>query len=396
MNKNVFLLIALVAVVFVSMPIQQADSASDYSKSDLALDQAKADQLVSTLETTTQSLEIVEVLGPLAPVALSPFFGITCLSATSILSEKTDIIPNNNLITGNEALNNPMVFATFLVLTLVTSLPKLTTVTKAFAQAADQLETYAGIVSYLVIVYIATGGSSESMDQVVYSAGIVTFTKSTLLMIACIVNIFVINTVKFFFELLVLISPIPTVDAMFEAANKAVTAGLAILYAFSPTLAFAVNVVLFLICLVIFQWTRKRIRYYRSILLGPAARKLFRINSDPNSSIQPKIAHQIQDGTTIVKVFPEKKTGKIKKKDAACIVKSADSLLLVKLRLFRGPVIETLQIENLDGQISKGMFSNTIKFNDTENKTVYKLAFSKVYNEAMDTIASELGVQIEQ
>ena len=35
---------------------------------------------------------------------------------------------------------------------------------------------------------------------------------------AAAINIIVINTVKFFFELLVLISPIPTLDAIFEVA----------------------------------------------------------------------------------------------------------------------------------------------------------------------------------
>ena len=396
MTKNIFLVLALVTILFSAMPVRQASSATDYNKLALSQDQAKAEQLVNSLSTTAESLSVTEVLGPLAPVALSPFFGITCLSATSMLSEKTDVIPNNKLITGNEALNNPAIFAIFLVLTLVTSLPKLTTVTKAFAQSVDQLEAYAGIISYLVIVYFATSGSNVDTDQVVYSAGIFTFTKHTLLMAACIINIIVINTVKFFFELLVLISPIPTVDAMFEAANKAVTAGLAILYAFSPALAFAINLVLFLICLVIFNWARKRIKYYRSILVGPAARTLFKIKSDPNSSIQPKITLMMQDSEAVVKVFPEKKIGKIKKKDAVCIVKSADNLLLVKLKLFGSAVIQTLEVTNLNGKVSKGLLSNSIIYTDSEDKTVYKFTFSKVYNDYIDKIASQLNIQTAQ
>ena len=332
MKKYIGLVSLLLLMCIFTLPVKQVSSATDYSRSALSNDQVKAEQLVN-------SLPITDVLGPLAPVALSPFFGLTCLSATSILSEKVDFIPDNKFLTGNEALNNPAVFMAFLVLTIATSIPKLTTVTKVFAQAVDQVETYAGIVSYLVVFGLAVSAAGDSGEQVIYTAGIFTFTKHALLMAACVINIFVINTVKFFFELLVLISPIPTLDAMFEAANKAVAAVIAIIYAFNPWLAFVLNLLLFLVCLAIFQWAHKRIRFYRSILLAPAEmtirKKLFNSSGDPNAGIKDKIAHHIKDGIAIVKVFPEKRFGKIKKRDACCIIKSGDNLLLVKLRLFR-------------------------------------------------------------
>ena len=391
MHKNIIVLVTIV-LLLVSISPKPADSATSYSKSDLSTDQTKAQQVV-------EALNITEVLGPLAPVALSPFFGITCLSATSILSEK-DLIPANRLITGNKALNNPAVFVVFLVLTIMTSLPKLTTVTKVFAQSVDQLETYAGIVSYLVIVALATSATSDTDQQVVYAAGIFTFTKSTLLMAACIVNIIVINTVKFFFELLVLISPIPTLDAMFEAANKAVAAALAVIYAFSPWLAFAINLVLFLICLAIFKWAHKRIRYHRSILLGPAAmaisKKLFKSSGNPNDGIKDKIGHQIKSGQPIVKVFPDRQIGRIKKLDPCCIVQSDQNLLLVKLRLLGTAVIETVDWQNFTVTIKKGLMSNSVIIKSSEDKTVYKLTFSKSYNDMIDTIASTLNAGTEQ
>lgn len=393
MQKHIILILTVVVFTMFSLPVRPVCSADDYSKSAFASDQIKGQQVVETLNIT-------EVLGPLAPVALSPFFGLTCLSATSILSEKTDIIPDNKLITGNRALNNPTVFMVFLVLTIITSLPKLTTMTKVFVQAVDQIETYAGIISYLVIVGLAASSASGDGQEIVYAAGIITFTKSTFLMVACIVNIVVINTVKFFFELLILISPVPTIDAVFEAGNKAFAAILAVLYAFNPWLAFVINLIIFLFCLVVFKWAVKRIRYHRSILLGPAAmaikKKLFGSSCDPNDGIRDRIAHQIKNAVTVVKVFPDRRIGRIKKIQPCCLVKSDENLLLVKLRLFSAAVIETIDYKTLEISIEKGLVSNCVKVKTPEGKTVYKLTFSKAYNDMLDTIASQLNAKTDQ
>ena len=390
MRRYIIFTLLTISLALLVFPQREVSSATDYNKSSLAADQVKANTLIETMKVT----EVLEVLGPLAPVALSPFFGITCLSATSMLSEK-GVLPENRFLSGNKALNNPAVFLAFLALTIATSIPKLTTVTKAFAEVTDQAETYAGIVSYLVIFALAASSSDDSGQQVVYSAGIITFTKQTLLMAACVINIIVINTVKFFFELLAMISPIPTLDAIFEASNKAVAAGLAIIYAFSPAVAFAINFVLFLICLSIFTWAHRRIRFYQSILLGPAAmaikKKMFNLSGDPNAGLQPRVANRIKNADLIIKAFPAKRFGKLKTKTSCCLVRSDEQLLLVRLRWFRSPIIETIDESNLKIAIERGILSNSVNFMSQDGKIACKLMFSKVYNEMLDKIAADLN-----
>ena len=140
---------------------------------------------------------------------------------------------------GNSVLSNGLVFLGLLVLTVVTTLPKLTKVTKPLAQAIDQVEGYSGIIAVLLVQAAASFGRGGGGQEVVYQAGIFSMTLSTLLMAVSVVNIFVINTVKFFFEVMVLLSPFPAVDAAFEAANKAFAAALLGIYAYSPALATA-------------------------------------------------------------------------------------------------------------------------------------------------------------
>ena len=356
----------------------------DYEKDSLATDKAKGEQLVKKLNTT-------EVMAPLAPIALSPFFGITCLSGTSILCDK-GVLPENEFLMGNPALNNGMVFIVFLALSVATSLPKMTTVSKGFAEAADQLETYAGIISYAAILYFSGFGQESVPENVVYTAGIFTFSKTTLVMIAASINIIVINTVKYFFELLVWISPIPLLDAAFETANKVVTAVLVTIYAFSPYLAMLLNAILFLVCLSIFNWVRRRIIYFRVVFLGPIVAKLFgRERVWIPKRTRAKVADITEQGEILVKVFAARKIRKIKKKEMCYLAAAKDGLFLVKLRLIRKSKVEKLATANVQLAVMSGLLSNSIEIASNELKKPAILVFSKVYNNQMDSIAMALG-----
>ena len=97
-------------------------------------------------ETTTmvQASGLTELLGPLTPLALSPFFGVTCLSAISLWGPEW--ASNSPMLGSSGALRSEAIFITFLVLTLISSIPRFTKVSKPFAQAVDRLEAYAVII----------------------------------------------------------------------------------------------------------------------------------------------------------------------------------------------------------------------------------------------------------
>jgi hypothetical protein len=267
----------------------------------------------------------------------------------------------------------------------------MTAVSKGFAQAADQIETYAGIISYFGIYYLSGFGQDEAAKQVVYTAGIISFTKGTLLMIAAAINIIVINTVKYFFELLIWISPIPALDAAFETANKVVATALAAVYAFNPYLALMLNLILFLICLVIFNWARRNVTYFKAILVEPIIAKLLgRTNFSPPAYIKSKISAFVEHGEPLLKVFPAKKIHKIKKKQMCYLTAAKDGLFLVKLRLFRQPKIEKIETTNAQIEISTGLISNTIEITSQEMTKPVVLTFSKIYNKQIDSLAAAL------
>ncbi|MCS6771688.1 MAG: hypothetical protein NZ740_06635 [Kiritimatiellae bacterium] len=229
----------------------------------------------SDLETgqrLVEQLSLADWMGPLAPVALSPFFGLCCLSGAALLAER-GWIPAHPLFQGNPALQNETVFFALLALTLFTSLPRLTKVTKPIAQLADFLETYAGIV-YMIVVYWAVRAQSPQAESAALTLAAAGPFGDLLIPIAAACNILVIGTLRAFFEMLVWLSPIPLVDAAFEAANKTLCAGLVALYVISPTAALAVNLTLFVLCALFVRAAYRRLRAFRVNVLVPAWRRI--------------------------------------------------------------------------------------------------------------------------
>lgn len=236
-------------------------------------------------EQVAQHVSGSEWLGALAPVALSPFFGITCLAGLAQFGG--DWFPAHSLLLQKSTvLNHPAVFWVFLVLTLVTSLPRFTKVSKPIAQALDQLEAWSGLITLLVVrLLLWTVPAGDAAPPEVVQAGFLSVSADVLLILAGILNFLVINAVKFFFECLVWITPLPLLDACFELANKALCLGLAILYGYSPFAATIANLLLFGVCLLIFRWANRRVLYFRTLLLDPIWAAAFPGYSQPGTEL---------------------------------------------------------------------------------------------------------------
>lgn len=298
----------------------------DLADQPLSAEEREVANLISQRVTST------EWLGALGPVALSPFFGLTCLSGIAIVGEDR-LPPDHYLRRVSTPLRNPLVFLTFLVLTVLTSIPKLSKVSKPFAQACDQLETYSALVILLVIRLMGSmdmESVTEEQIAIVYQAGFIQFSAESLLMVATVVNVIVINTVKFFFEVLIWITPVPFIDAIFEASNKAACAALAGAYAFSPTLATIINLVILAVCLLAFRWVKRREVYYRSILFD-FLKHWLGWNRSAASETQPSFT-----------VFPQAAIGKIPRLACCEIAATNDGWQLTMRRLFRSTLHQSL------------------------------------------------------
>ena len=348
-----------------------------------------------------ETIPLSEVMGPLAPVALSPFFGLTCLSGLSLLSDH-GIVPENNFISSSEILHSEIAFGVLALLTLFTSIPKLSKVSKPFAQLVDQMESYAGIVAYGAIMIASNfAQASPQADEVtvVYSAGIFTLSGDTLLIIVAAINLFVINTVKFLFEVLIFVSPIPAIDALFEVINKGVVAALMLIYSLSPAAAFTINIIIFLGALCLFSWARRWVKYFREIVLSPAIQLfLGKLNDEKTSlkrsKIPPKLRKHLTENNNnhAIKAFPRQKSSIWKKRSLSYLFVSPDSCILARHPLLKEPVLTSYEPAGFSARLEAGLLSNRIVFIDRESNKEMPVVFSRQYDALLEELAKVFGV----
>jgi hypothetical protein len=322
-----------------------------------------------------QHLSVAEWMGPMAPIALSPFFGITCLSAVA-MTDADWIAPGNPMLGANSPLRNPWVFFVFAGLTLLTSVPRLTKVSKPFAQAVDQLETWSGIIT-MVVLKMLLSQSSSSVDHTtetvmpVVQLGMWSVTVDVLMMIAAGLNILVITTVRFFFEVLIWLTPFPFLDAVFELTNKATCAALVTLYAWNPTVALVINLILFTLALAVFGWVFRREVFFRTLVIDRLRASISRP----------------QPGSQLI-VFPVRPVGAIKSRERCVLERNAaNGWTLTSHRWLRPNQIVFISTD-ADAVLKTGLFSNTIVIS---NPTM-ELSFSHLYCDSLDDVAEKLAL----
>lgn len=400
-----FLLRSALALIFI-VAIGLSSAPPGLTSSAAAADGAfSLDGEVQKGEQMVQALGITEALGPLAPIALSPFFALTMLSGASILAGTgilPDFVANNPIMGTSSVLNNGFIFAGLLLLSLATAAPKLTKVTKPFAQAVDQIEAHAGIISIVAVqllsqLQLGETANAEQANVVLYQAGILSFTQTTLIAAFSAINIFVVNTVKFFFEVLILLSPFPGVDAAFEAANKGVAGFLVAVYVFNPWVAAGLNLLIFFLSLLIFAWAYRRAMYMKSILgdpiLGWIAEAIFRCKPVTlTSSHVPRTGHaQFANPNVVLKAFAGRSFQGLKTKTRGVLVAADDGVYFVKKRFFRSPLIVKMPQDGHRIEVSKGLLSNTVRFVNDAGDSAMNILFTRRYNDIFVQVESALG-----
>jgi hypothetical protein len=195
-------------------------------------------------------------------------------------------------------------------------------------------------------------------------------------MLAAAVNIFVISAVRFFCEVLIWLTPIPLLDAVFELCNKFVCAMLMALYAWSPVLALTLNVGIFLVALLVFGWVHRREIFFRTMLSD-----FLRASC---SSPRPAEASSLI-------VFPVHAVGAIKAR-TKCELRPTDGGWMLTYERWFGRSLNIAVIGRSQPMIRAGLFSNTIMFSDP----VVELTFSCLYAGSMPDMAARFRLPLPE
>ncbi len=326
-----------------------------------------------------QKVSTAEWLGPMASIALSPYFGIMCLSGLAQFGSGT-ALQANGFVSGNPILKNPLVFWIFLGLTIATSLPRFTKVSKPIAQFLDRVETYSAIITLVVIRMAVSSSPPEASDaSTVVSAGFLSFGYDSLMIVAAALNVFIIATVRFVIELLIWMSPLPTVDAIFELANKSFSGSLMAIYSFSPLTAMVINILLFAGCLAVFFPVRRRAIYLRSLIVDPVVTLMF-----------PKMG-TLRNGEMIV--FNRNRLGSFPAKTRLFLSKSDSGWILRRPNWLIGATEIELSKDVAPMIVETGLLLSRIKIANLDNA---QLIFSRRYLGCIQDHCHTLGLVREK
>ena len=338
---------------------------------------ASSDALNAAEQAATQisnQISNIEWLAPLAPIALSPFFGITLLSGLACYGPEW--LPENALLSPTSPFANPWIFWTFLGLTIVTSLPRLSKVSKPIAQCADFLETYAAIIILVAMKVASMTRQPVVTDVVTNEAGILSVGLDGLLIMAIVINVIVVNSVKFFFEFLIWITPVPFLAACFEVANKSLCLGLIAVYAISPIAALILNIVIFAVCLLVFRWVWRRQIFYRYMVSDWILGWFDRSRGVPRK------------GALVV--FPRQDVNNIKALSKCRLSRVDSGWNLVYNRLLRPPL--TVELFESSGPVivHKGWWTNSLEFGDGKLMT-----FSSRYRQNLEALCELIDARLD-
>lgn len=299
-------------------------------------------------------------LGPISAVALSPFFGLACLSGIATYGP-TALREHSSLLGVTGPMNNPALFWSMAILTLVTSLPRWTKFSKPISLAIDKVEAYSAVI--ILVIMRFTGdfiGADPGMAAVtlvphappMLQAGVLSLPMDALLAIAMAVNMIVVHTIKLLVDVLVWLVPFPSVDAMLEMGNKTLCAGLLGLYAVSPLLALFLNLGLFIVCAMLFFKARRRLKYFHEMIVMPIWTKV----------LGTPLSHAPTQRVFLSKAwkgFPALSCGEL-------VVDTGGGATQLKLQ---GWVSGVAAKGTLCDSIASGILSDTIQF-ETDNETI--------------------------
>jgi hypothetical protein len=191
------------------------------------------------------------------------------------------------------------------------------------------------------------------------------------------------------------------VDAIFEAANKAVVGALMAIYVWSPWVATVINLAIFAVSLLIFAWVRRRVVYLRAVfgdpILGWMAEKIFRRPQPTLTStkLSGVLAQIFPNPTVVLKAFAAKRFGGLRMKTRGFLVQADGKLHFVRRRLFLAPKVVSLPVAGHTVRVDKGFLAHAIVLENDVGDVAAKVSFSRRYSALLDDIRRQLGATTE-
>lgn len=189
----------------------------------------------------------VTPLAMAGPVGLNPALAIA-LFGLAVFFGAVPPVP------GLEPLFHPAAAFAFLGVGVLLHVGRSAKLSKPFAEAAGLFESLLGVIVTGLLVW----PSAHPSGGATLEAGLGT---ALLIVAASVLGVLSMIVLRTAFDLLIWVTPIPFVDAVFQVLKAVVTLGLVALAIFAPVVAIIVNVVILLGTTLALRWAVRAARY---------------------------------------------------------------------------------------------------------------------------------------
>lgn len=286
--------------------------------------------ITSALKT---NLLLSEQLGMLGPVAISPYWGLFLASAASLFGG----VENEFLVT-HPFMGNWIVFLLFGLSAVLTSVPNITKYSKALGVASSYLEDHVSIVIVVLAITLPILHNAVGTPPAHGEFGILDMSLYSLVMMAfSAFYMFVVTTVRLFFELIAFITPVPLIDTAVEVAKKVSSLILMGVYFISPEVALGISLLLLIIAFFLFKKANRTMNYFKQIYITPILSWIIRRKRDlVDTGIVNRIKGLEKGINATIPVWPIHDYGSIKKQRKTWLIEEAEGdLYLYQLHSFR-------------------------------------------------------------
>lgn len=323
------------------------------------------------------NLLLSEQLGMLGPVAISPYWGLFLASAASLFE-----VGGNEYLMTHPMLGNWLVFILFGLCAICTSIPNITKYSKALGVATSYLEDHVSMIIVILAVVLPIAHQTMGGTPTHGEFGIIDTSLYTLAMIAfSAVYMFIVTTVRLFFEVTAFITPIPFIDTVVEIMKKVSSLILMGIYFVSPEIALGISILILIVAFFIFRKANTTMNYFRQIYIAPIVSWIFRRKK---ALLDNGIVQRIQGNgiNATIPVWPLEHYGKISKKKKTWLVEKEDGdLYLYQFKSFRRVDVQAIEKSSFaEGIRMKQDFNYlSISGNDSEKDQALKIRISREY-----------------
>ncbi|HYG64488.1 MAG TPA: hypothetical protein VEL74_18055 [Thermoanaerobaculia bacterium] len=232
-------------------------------------------------EGVTQAIQ--QVVGPMPGIAIAPFLGLAALSGLALLadteyartSDNTFVraVCDNSLVREAQKYSSLTLFLLLCGLALLTYLASSGKIRGIVGKMLRATEDGVVTPTYALLSLGAFSGLSMVAQPAVAEMGF-SLPSAVLLAFGVAFGLAAMMTVRFAFDVLIWLSPVPFIDFLFETAKNVFSVGLLVLYLFFPGFATAVAVLFLAVSLLLYGWAIRIVGFAFQIVLRPVLARL--------------------------------------------------------------------------------------------------------------------------